>query len=221
MVAYYPYIKRLIDIIFAASALTLLWPLFSVIALFVKLDSDGPVFFKQERTGREMKQFLLIKFRTMTCQPSSNRAQFNPGDSCRVTRIGAILRRTKVDELPELFNVLIGNMSIVGPRPEVKKYIDLFTDKYQSILLVRPGLSDHASIKYRNEEELLSEQEDPESWYCDVILPDKLRLAQKYVQSITFGKDAAILWGTMVILFSTRRKIFRVNSEGEIKSAET
>jgi lipopolysaccharide/colanic/teichoic acid biosynthesis glycosyltransferase len=199
--AYYPCIKRALDILLAVAALFWLLPLLGVIALLVKMDSDGPVFFKQERVGRGMQPFPLIKFRTMTSRPPGPDTQFDPGDACRVTTIGAILRKTKLDELPELLNVLKGDMSIVGPRPEVPKYTRLFADDFRKILTVRPGLSDHASIKYRSEEEMLAAQANPEAWYCDFILPDKLDIARKYTRRITFRGDVAVVWETVKSLF--------------------
>jgi lipopolysaccharide/colanic/teichoic acid biosynthesis glycosyltransferase len=165
------------------------------------MDSGGPVFFKQERVGRGIQPFRLIKFRTMTCRPPGTDAQFDPGDPCRVTTIGAILRKTKLDELPELLNLLRGDMSIVGPRPEVPKYVRLFADDYRKILTVRPGLSDHASIKYRSEEEILAAQANPEAWYCDGFLPDKLDIARNYIRRITFSGDVAVVWGTVKSVF--------------------
>lgn len=124
---------------------------------------------------------------------TKQQARFDPGDSCRVMRLGFLLRKTKIDELPELFNVLKGDMSIIGPRPEVPKYVDIYSDRFERILSVRPGLSDFASVKYRDEEAMLSEQPDPERYYIETILPDKLDLAEEYLNRISFKTDMRMI----------------------------
>lgn len=144
-----------------------------------------------------MVPFRLIKFRSMRENRDASLRQFEPSDSSRVTRLGALLRKTKLDELPELFNVLLGDMSIVGPRPEVARYIRFYLDEFRAILEVRPGLSDYASIKYRNEEEVLKRAPDPEKYYVERILPDKLRLAAAYVQRISLRTDMKIMSNTL------------------------
>jgi lipopolysaccharide/colanic/teichoic acid biosynthesis glycosyltransferase len=150
-----------------------------------------------------MVPFRLIKFRSMTRQLSRLRDNFEPGDNSRVTKIGTLLRKTKLDELPELLNVLKGDMSIVGPRPEVKKYVRLYRQDYEEILSVRPGLSDFASIKYRNEEEILAGQSNPEGYYVHEILPDKVRLAKQYVRNISFGTDSWVMRKTLNSLLAS------------------
>ena len=197
---YYLAIKRLLDIVFSLTFLFILSPLFCFIIIFVKLDSNSPVFFRQQRIGKDFRPFQLIKFRSMSVSKGAGAQEFDPGDTGRVTRIGSFLRKTKLDELPELFNVLKGDMSIVGPRPEVEKYVRFFKEDYRGILTVRPGLSDFASIKYRAEESILASQPDPEAHYLNVILPDKLRLAKRYAKEISFSTDLRIVRDTLKII---------------------
>ncbi len=147
-----------------------------------------------------MIPFRLIKFRTMRIKKTSEN-QFEPGQNSRITRIGRILRKTKIDELPELINICKGEMSIAGPRPEVPQYVLIYPDDFREILKVRPGLSDYASIRYRNEEEILASQSDPDEYYRSVILPDKLNLARNYVKNIFFQTDWQIIITTIRSLF--------------------
>jgi lipopolysaccharide/colanic/teichoic acid biosynthesis glycosyltransferase len=176
--------KRLFDVICSLSGLVILSPLFILISVLIKIGSPGPIFFFQERMGRGGDKFQLIKFRSMHINPTQEKRGFNPGDDARVTRLGKFIRKTKIDELPELLNVLRGNMSIIGPRPEVEKYVRVYPEDFKVILKIRPGLSDYASIKYRDEETILAGQHDPEQYYLQVILPDKLRLARSYVEDV-------------------------------------
>jgi lipopolysaccharide/colanic/teichoic acid biosynthesis glycosyltransferase len=193
----------LADLVLSATALLLLSPLLVIIALLILIDSKGSPFFVQERMGKRMVPFQLIKFRSMTHQLGRLRDDFEPGDKSRVTKIGTLLRKTKLDELPELLNVLKGDMSIVGPRPEVKKYVRLYREDYKEILSVRPGLSDFASIKYRNEEEILAARSNPEDYYVHEILPDKVRLAKHYVRNISFGTDFWVIRKTLNSLLAS------------------
>ena len=172
--------------------------------MFVKLESRGPAFFRQKRAGRNQKPFQLLKFRSMVISQNPEQEEFELGDSSRITRLGSLLRRNKLDELPELFNVLNGDMSIVGPRPEVEKYVQFYPDDFKEILAVRPGLSDFASIKYRNEEEILAKQDNPEKYYIKEILPDKLKLARKYLEEISLKTDLRIIGKTIKSLFLSR-----------------
>lgn len=201
MSLYYPFFKRALDIVFSFSALVALSPIFVIISLLITVKDKGPPFFFQERIGKGFTPFRLIKFRTMSTekQPAGN--GFDPGNIQRVTRVGAFLRRTKLDELPELFNLLRNDMSIVGPRPEVRKYVEAFPDPFLPVLSVKPGLSDEASIKYRSEEALLAAQPNPDRFYREIILPDKLQLAGNYVKNITFKKDLTIVIKTVQALF--------------------
>jgi len=144
-----------------------------------------------------MVLFQLIKFRSMLCEDDVSKGQFNPGDKSRVTRIGKFLRKTKIDELPELINVLKGDMSIIGPRPEVARYIRMYPEDFKTVLKIRPGLSDYASIKYRDEEEIFATKQDPEYHYLHAILPDKLRLAKVYAEKVSFSVDLDIMKETL------------------------
>lgn len=202
MISYDPYLKRAFDVVVSLLALLGLLPLFVVLMILIRLDSKGSPFFIQERIGRRLQPFRLIKFRSMAAISEAQRHQFEPGTQHRVTRIGKILRATKLDELPELLNILKGDMSLVGPRPEVPKYVQVYPDLFREVLRVRPGLSDYASIKYRHEEELLAQQTDPDAYYRTVILPDKLRLARDYAQHPTLRTDLTIIATTLRCIFT-------------------
>lgn len=205
MLRYNPHIKRGLDILLSALAILVLSPVLLVLSILICLESEGGAFFFQTRIGKEMQPFRLIKFRSMTTDSDALSRQFEPGDSRRVTRLGNSLRKAKLDELPELFNVLLGDMSIVGPRPEVARYVKFYPDQFRKILSVRPGLSDQASIKYRNEEEVLARASDPEKHYVLNILPDKLKLAAKYVESISLATDARIISSTLRTIITPNR----------------
>jgi len=181
----------------AGTALLFLSPLFFFIAVFIKLDSKGPVFFRQKRGGRDGKYFDIFKFRSMTVKEKADGKDFDAGSCSRITWTGGIIRKTKLDELPQLINVLRGEMSLVGPRPEVETYIRLYQPRWDKILAVRPGVTDPASIKFRNEEELLAKAGNPEDEYRNVILPRKLEIYEDYVSRISFMKDVKILFGTI------------------------
>jgi len=195
--SYYPAFKKALDIFLSGTAFLILSPLFYLIIIFIKLDSTGPVFFKQKRIGQHFKPFQLIKFRSMSIGRNKRQKEFEPGNTDRVTKVGVFLRKTKLDELPELLNVLNLDMSIVGPRPEVEEYVWANTEDFSEILKIRPGLSDFASIKYRDEESILAGHPDPEEHYCNVILPDKLRLARRYAEEISFSTDLSIIRDTL------------------------
>lgn len=197
MAAYNPHFKRTLDLFLASFSILVLSPLFFFVIIFICLDSGQPVFFRQKRIGKHFKPFNLIKFRSMKEDKSAVRKQFDPGDVRMITRIGKLLRKTKLDELPELFNILMGDMSVVGPRPEVEKYVRFYQGKYNGVLKVRPGLSDFASIKYRDEEEILTSQADPARYYMEKILPDKLQLARDYVQNVSIKTDMEIIINTI------------------------
>ena len=167
----------------------------ALVAILVRFSSPGPVFFRQERMGRGGRGFRLLKFRTMS--PGNGAPPgFTPGDAGRVTRVGRVLRETKLDELPQLVNVLAGDLSLVGPRPEVPDYRSFYRGEFGRILEVRPGITDPASVKYRREEKILALSADPKRTYMQSILPDKLRLNLEYVGKISFGKDLKILGET-------------------------
>ena len=193
--------KRGLDIFASFWGLILLSPVFMVVAVLIKCDSSGPVFFLQERIGKGFHPFRIYKFRTMVQDaPERGGALTSSGDP-RITRVGNILRQTKIDELPQLINVLKGDMSLVGPRPEVRRYVELFRTHYQTILTVRPGITDAASLKYRDESAILARSANPEETYTSRILPDKLRLGEDYVRRSSWRLDLELIWKTCLKLF--------------------
>ena len=197
-------LKRLLDIVVASIGLLLLSPLFVLIAAAVKLGSKGPVFFRHERMGRGFRSFGVLKFRTMVQNAPKLGGPVTFGNDPRVTSVGKVLRKTKVDEIPQLINVLRGDMSLVGPRPEVRHYVEMFRDDYNVILQVRPGVTDLASIKFRHEERILGEAADPEQEYIRVVLPEKIRLAKEYVANQSVWLDLKIIFGTAICLLCDR-----------------
>ncbi len=192
--------KRVFDIVVAAAALVVLSPLLLLAALAVKLTSPGPVFFRQQRMGRGFQPFWILKFRTMVPDAPRLGGPITCGEDPRVTRIGRILRKTKLDELPQLINVLKGEMSMVGPRPEVPQYVELFRTDYEEILRVRPGITDLASIKYRHESTILGAAADPEREYRERVLPEKIELARQYVRRASVLYDLSVLARTILRL---------------------
>lgn len=188
--------KRIFDLIFSTIGFILLSPLFVLIALFIKITMPGPVFFCQVRVGKNRKLFKLVKFRSMTILKNSENGYFDIGNNARVTSFGKLLRKTKLDELPQLFNVLKGEMSIVGPRPEVQCWTDIYTDKWDIILTVKPGITDNASIHFRNEEYQLINSRNPEQTYKDEILPKKIDYYIDYVNNNTLLSDVKIIFRT-------------------------
>ena len=188
--------KRLFDITASGLGLLVLSPLFLILAVWIKLDSPGPVFYRQVRVGRGNKDFRLFKFRSMRVGSDKKGLITVGGHDPRVTRSGYYIRKYKLDELPQLINVFIGDMSLVGPRPEVRKYVDLYTPEQLHVLDVRPGITDMASIRYRNENELLEQAADPEQYYRDVVMQDKLRINLEYVAGHSFIKDLKIIFMT-------------------------
>lgn len=194
--------KRLFDILASAIGLALLAPLMLIIAAAVRLTSSGPALFRQTRVGRHGQDFTLRKFRTMTHKPQAARGHFDAGDASRVTRLGRFLRKTKLDELPQLLNVLAGDMSLVGPRPEVRKWVQAYPDRWAAVLAVRPGITDPASIEFRNEEDILAAAPDPQAAYRDRILPRKLDLYEQYVATRSLPRDIALIFRTFRALGS-------------------
>jgi lipopolysaccharide/colanic/teichoic acid biosynthesis glycosyltransferase len=190
-------VKRFIDVSVSLAALLVLSPLLALIAVAIKLDSRGPVLFRQERVGRGMRRFRVFKFRTMRHEPNNGMLVTVAGDD-RITRIGRFLRKSKLDEFPQFLNVLIGDMSLVGPRPEVPKYVELFAKDYEIVLGVRPGLTDPASFKYRNEGALLQRAADPEREYIERILPDKIKLGKAYVAEASLSLDLVLILKTLL-----------------------
>ena len=192
----YLVVKRVLDVILAGIVLVVTAPLMAAIALAVRVDSPGPVLFRHQRIGRRFAPFELLKFRTMRHEPHGGPEITRRGDP-RVTRVGRLLRLTKLDELPQLWNVLRGDMSLVGPRPEVRTYVELFREDYDRILAVRPGLTDDASIAFRSEERILGEANDAERMYVEVVLPQKIALSQRYVREMSFAKDVGVMLRTV------------------------
>ncbi|MBS1687699.1 MAG: sugar transferase [Bacteroidetes bacterium] len=191
---------RFFDIIFSFVGLIILSPVLLFLCLWVKLTSKGPVFYKQKRVGLGGKEFWLYKFRSMYVD-ADKRGLLTVGKDTRITSSGYYLRKYKLDELPQLFNVLTGDMSIVGPRPEVKKYVDLYTDEQKKILNVRPGITDLASIKYKNENDLLHTQSDPEQYYIAHIMPEKIRFNNIFIKSPTPANYFKIIFMTIGHVF--------------------
>jgi len=189
--------KRLFDILFSLIGLLLLQPLFVVIAIMIKVDSSGPVFFRQGRVGKNFKRFMIYKFRTMVVDAEKKGLRITSGGDRRVTRVGRMLRKFKIDELPQLFNVLKGDMSFVGPRPEVEEYVKLYEKDYREILRRRPGITDVSSIIFREEEAVLKNQDDPEGYYKKILLPEKIRLAKEYMENSSFLYDLKLVLNTL------------------------
>ena len=197
--------KRLFDILASSLALLLLAPLAVVIAALVKIDSPGPAFFRQVRIGRHGHPFRLLKFRSMEETEGAENGRFDAGSSRRVTRFGRILRKSKLDEIPQLLNILKGDMSLVGPRPEVRKWTEVYPERWRTVLQVRPGLTDRASIEFIDEERILAQSEDPEETYRLTILPRKLDSAEEYVRSRTMIGDFKVIGATLLALWPGSR----------------
>lgn len=190
-------LKRAMDIVISGGALAVLWPVLLLIAVAIKIDDPGPVFYRQVRVGKDGREFRIFKFRTMVVDADKKGLQITVGRDNRITRMGRLLRKTKLDELAQLINVFVGEMSFVGPRPEVPKYVNLYTPYQRQVLLVRPGITDYASIAYRNENDMLEGAEDPEKMYIDVIMPDKIELNMKYLHEISPLADIRLIFSTI------------------------
>ncbi len=196
--------KRALDIVGGLFGLVLVSPILAVAAALIKLDSDGPVLFSQERMGQNFRPFRLYKLRTMVKDAPSCGGPITFGGDCRITRAGRILRKTKIDELPQLYNVLRGDMSLVGPRPESRKYVELLRQDYVEILSVRPGMTDLASIRFADEAGLLARSAHPDLEYIQRVLPEKVLLAKEYVNRSSLIVDLTIILRTVARLFSRR-----------------
>ena len=205
---YATYGKRVLDTLLATAGLILLLPVLVLVACLIKLTSRGPILFRQVRVGKDGRPFHILKFRSMVAQAvdMDSDARITVAGDPRVTAIGKILRRYKVDELPQLWNVLRGNMSLVGPRPELPHYVSAYTPKQRIVLVARPGITDPASLAYRHEEEILAEQNDPEQFYQTKILPDKLARNAAYLQKITLSNDIGIILRTVSSAFMGSEK---------------
>jgi lipopolysaccharide/colanic/teichoic acid biosynthesis glycosyltransferase len=194
--------KRMFDVVAALAGLVLLSPLFVAFAVWIRLDSPGPVFFRQERVGRGGVPFRIHKFRSMRVGADASGPTLTVGNDPRITRAGAFLRRSKLDELPQLIDVLRGDMSLVGPRPEVPQFVAAYPPEIRAkVLSVRPGITDPASLQFRDESTLLARAADPEREYRDVVLPAKLRLAADYVDNASLGGDLRLIASTLRALW--------------------
>ena len=189
--------KRAFDVVASLIGLVALSPVLLAAALAVKLGSPGPVLFRQRRVGRNFEPFDILKFRSMVVDAPKLGAQVTAGDDPRITRVGRFLRQTKIDELPQLWNVVRGDMSLVGPRPEVPKYVEMFHDDYRTVLTVRPGITDPASVRFRDEAEILGRSPDPEAEYIGRILPEKIALAKEYIAHAGLWHDLKVICRTL------------------------
>ena len=200
-------IKRMFDLLASIAGLIILTPLFVVVALLIKINSSGPIFFKQQRMGIGFCPFSIYKFRTMVQKGPRKGRAITVGQDPRITLVGRILRKAKIDELPQLYNVLKGEMSFVGPRPEVRKYVEMFRRDYEEILSVRPGITDLASLKYRDEAAILGQSEKPEEDYVKRILPEKIRLAKEYLNRSTLAFDLILILKTVLYLMGRSGRV--------------
>ena len=196
--------KRLFDGVASGLGLIVLSPLFFILAIWIKMDSKGPVFYRQVRVGRNNKDFRIFKFRSMRVGSDKGSLVTIGGHDPRVTRSGYFIRKFKFDELPQLINVFLGDMSLVGPRPEVRHYVDYWTPEQMHVLDVRPGITDPASIKFRNENELMEQAEDPEKYYIEVIMQEKIKLYLEYVERHSFLYDIGLIFKTFWVIVKER-----------------
>jgi len=196
--------KRLFDIAASGLGLLVLSPVFLVMAVWIKLDSKGPVFYRQVRVGRNNKDFRIFKFRSMRVGSDKGSLVTIGGRDPRITKSGFFIRKYKLDEFPQLINVFLGQMSLVGPRPEVRHYVDYWTEEQMQVLDVRPGITDPASIKFRNENELMEQAEDPEKYYIEVIMQQKIALYLEYVRDHSFWGDIVLIFKTVKVVLTER-----------------
>jgi len=192
--------KRVFDIIASLVGIVLLLSIFIIIGLWVKLSSKGSIIFVQKRVGKDFEEFDLYKFRSMVADAQNKGPGVTSKDDARITKVGKFIRKTKIDELPQLFNVLKGDMSLVGPRPELKKFVDAKKDEYKKILSVKPGITDNAAIEFRDEEEIMSQYEDKEKAYINIVLPQKIKLYYKYIDEISFFNDIKLILKTLKVI---------------------
>jgi len=190
-------IKRLFDLYFSFYGLIILAPVFAVVSFLIILDSRGGVFYRQVRIGKNGKKYWLYKFRTMESNSDKKGFLTIGSEDSRITKVGYYLRMYKIDELPQLINVLIGDMSLVGPRPEVEKYVKLYSEYQQEVLKIKPGITDMSSITYFNESHILSKSENPESYYINILLPEKLKLNMQYLNNISLPTDLRLILKTL------------------------
>ncbi len=191
---------RLLDVCISMFGLLVLSPFLVIIGLLIKIDSRGPIFYKQIRVGKDSRDFALLKFRTMKMNADKLGLLTVGGKDSRITKIGYYLRKYKIDELPQLYNVLIGDMSLVGPRPEVRKYVELYDRVQWNVLKVKPGITDWASVKYKDENDLLAKSTDPEKTYIEIVMPEKIRLNMIYINKQNVGHYLKIIFFTLIRL---------------------
>lgn len=196
--------KRLFDIVASGFGLLILSPIFLIMAVWIKLDSEGPVFYRQVRVGLHDKDFRIFKFRSMRVGADRGSLVTIGGRDPRITRSGYFIRKYKLDEFPQLINVFIGEMSLVGPRPEVRHYVNYWTPEQMHVLDVRPGITDPASIKFRNENELMEKVAEPEDYYINVIMQEKIKLYLEYVQNASFWYDIKLIFQTFKVVITER-----------------
>ena len=197
----YLFFKRVFDIFASSIGLIIFAIPMIIISIFIKLTSKGPVFFRQIRVGKDNKDFKIFKFRTMVADADKKGNNITVSNDKRITGIGSFLRNTKLDEIPQLINVFLGQMSFVGPRPDVREYIDLYDDIQKNILKIKPGITSTASIKYRNEAEILGRSEDPEKMYIEEVMPEKIKLSLKYIEDMGFFYDLGLIFKTIFKIF--------------------
>ena len=190
-------LKRIFDLILSVIGIVVLFPLYVLIAILIVIDNKGPIIFKQKRVGKNNNDFTLLKFRTMLVNSDKSGLLTVGEKDSRITRIGFYLRKYKIDELPQLFNVLKGEMSFVGPRPEVRKYVSLYSKEQMQVLSIKPGITDYASIKFINESEILGKSSNPEDDYIKLIMPEKLKLNLDYIHNYGIFSDIEIILTTL------------------------
>jgi lipopolysaccharide/colanic/teichoic acid biosynthesis glycosyltransferase len=193
--------KRAFDLLLAVPGLIVISPVLLIAACAIFFDDGGPVFFKQVRVGRDGKLFKIWKYRTMVVNAEKSGGQLTVGGDRRVTRVGKLLRKTKLDELPQLFNVIAGEMSMVGPRPEVPRYVEMYAEGQRQVLALNPGITDEASIKYRAESEVLAQSTDPERTYVEELMPEKIELNMQYARHASMATDIMVILRTIGKLF--------------------
>ncbi|WP_195263771.1 sugar transferase [Clostridium sp. 1001275B_160808_H3] len=191
-------IKRIFDFLASLLGIIILSPILLIVAIAIKIDSKGNILFMQKRIGKNGVPFYIYKFRTMVSDAEKIGKQITVGKDNRITKVGAFLRKYKIDELPQLFNVLKGDMSLVGPRPEVPKYVDLYTESEKRVLEVRPGITDLASLRYKDENDILGNVDNPEEYYINVIMKDKLKLNLEYIEKSNLIFDISLIFKTII-----------------------
>lgn len=197
---YILYGKRFFDIVATILGGLILLPIIIPIIIWIKLSSKGPLFYVQKRVGKNFKEFNLYKFRSMIINADKVGPSVTSGDDPRITKVGRIIRKTKIDELPQLINVIKGDMSLVGPRPEVMKFVKEKKDEYKNILTIKPGITDNAAIEFRDEETIMEQYNDKEKAYIDIVLPQKIELYNKYIRNISLLNDIKLILKTLKVI---------------------